>query len=275
MLNNSHNPKKINEANWIILVLILLGVGGGTLLSIVGQTPPIIIALLLGLGVSSAIYQFLGGAHGVISTGAFRIGGTAAIFFIVTIFVDTKLVDQATMVPDPKCWVAIKYENGTPTTVQINGQARSIPNLQKLKEIELSAELNNQKLILYPNVKNRKSSIGYVDYKDLSSSAFSKILDPDEAIFTTKLHINDTYYLEGPCDNLSLKIQEFTRGRNNFRVECESSDAARYFSLKKGDCDICSFGDDSYIFSVTQANHQMGHPDSHYVKLVAIKLNKI
>jgi len=79
----------------IIIIVLVIGFLGGTLLLFVKDDYPIIISLLFATGVSTLVYHFLGGIKNAqFNTGAIKLGGSMAALLASTVLINAQLEEQ-------------------------------------------------------------------------------------------------------------------------------------------------------------------------------------
>jgi hypothetical protein len=80
----------------VITVFMGIGIVGGVVLSIFPWAPPIVVAILLGMGISSLVYRFLGGIvqSTSITVMGFKLTGTVAVWIACALIINSVLVSQ-------------------------------------------------------------------------------------------------------------------------------------------------------------------------------------
>jgi hypothetical protein len=79
----------------VVIVFTIIGLGGGILLVLDTNAPPIIISFLFSSGITALIYRFLGGIEGTsFAVGTFKLTGTAAFLVGAALLINGYLVGQ-------------------------------------------------------------------------------------------------------------------------------------------------------------------------------------
>ena len=116
----------MNTETKILLGLIVLFSLGATAALRFDQ-PPILTAVTLGLAITACLYRFLGGVEGSrLAVASFKAGGSVAVFFGATWFVNSELVKAGvpTVHPASTEWVAID-RSGAPVDVVVGEESLS------------------------------------------------------------------------------------------------------------------------------------------------------
>jgi hypothetical protein len=76
----------------VVIVFAFIGLGGGILLALYTNAPPIITSFLFSTGITALIYRFLGGIQGTsYAVGALKLGGTAACLVGIALLINPYL----------------------------------------------------------------------------------------------------------------------------------------------------------------------------------------
>lgn len=91
----------------VVVAFALLGFGGGVLLPLKFNIPPITTSFLLATGIAALAYRFLGGMQGAsMAVGTLKLGGALAALVGIAMFINSTLVSQVRLPPPPyQVWV--------------------------------------------------------------------------------------------------------------------------------------------------------------------------
>jgi hypothetical protein len=79
----------------VVVVFASIGLGGGVVLALYTNAPPIITSFLFSTGITALIYRFLGGIQGTsYAVGALKLGGTAACLVGIALLMNPYLESQ-------------------------------------------------------------------------------------------------------------------------------------------------------------------------------------
>lgn len=108
----------------ILLGLIVLFAGGAAAALRFDQ-PEVVTAICLSLAITACLYRFLGGVEGSrLAVASFKAGGSVAVFFAASWFVDSRLSEAGPPVVQPASseWMAMD-RNGAPLSVTIDEES--------------------------------------------------------------------------------------------------------------------------------------------------------
>ena len=239
----------------IILALVILGLTGGIILSFTGYAP-VVAAILLALVVSSAFFRFLGGVEGAsLVTGSIKLGGTAAVFLIITWFVNDRLEQQARIEPNPETWVALNHQLGVPVAVEVNGRERvSLPRPNPLRDYQWHAKFSEQGLVL-TSQQNDSFAVGYINFNALESlQLFNAIEDPSTLRFTDKLSAGQQNIELAPY-RIILNVGQFDDGLSAFTLIDATTNQQKSGSLRNKASQIITLSGRHYLILVAAAVH--------------------
>ncbi len=245
----------------IIIALVALGILGGLVAQFM-KFPPILVAVLVALGIASAIYRFLGGVAGAsIATGSLRLGGTAAVFLAIAWFVNDNLVVQIEIQPNPATWLALDHQDGMPIPVSVGGVERvSVPRTDVLDNHQWSAKLQPDGLRLSSKasradgtaVEERRFSFGQVSSSTLESLHLYNTLQAGILRFTGPLAAGEGGVNLAPYP-LVLHVGDFGDGLSNYEID--SGGASLKGSLRNKAGEVLKIDRRHFLLMVTAADH--------------------
>lgn len=246
----------------VVVPLVSLGLLGGLVAQYL-KFPPILVAVLLALGVASAIYRFLGGVAGAsIATGSMRLGGTAAVFLAIAWFVNNNLVEQIEIEPNPATWLALDHREGLPVAVSFGGVDRvAIPESDLMDQHSWSAKLEPDGLRISTEASEAISaladrnefSFGYVRTPQLQSLQLFNTIETGIFRFTESLTAGTRGVNLSPYP-LILNVGSFEDGLSNYEIVSNGTNA-RDGSLRNKAGEVLDLGDRSFLLMVTAADH--------------------
>jgi len=87
---------ELNKFEKIVIILaLIIGFLGGTILVFIPETPAMLISILLAIGIATLVYHFLGGIENAqLNTGAIKLGGSMAALFAGILIINPQLDKQ-------------------------------------------------------------------------------------------------------------------------------------------------------------------------------------
>lgn len=93
--NSPGRLPKLSANDVVVIVFACIGLGGGVLLALYTNAPPIITSFLFSTGITALIYRFLGGIQGTsYAVGALKLGGTAACLVGIALLINPYLESE-------------------------------------------------------------------------------------------------------------------------------------------------------------------------------------
>ena len=266
---------KLKPEDWVVITLVLIGLLGG-LGAAYMKMQPVLVAVLLALGISAAIFRFLGGVEGAsLKTGTLRLGGSAAVFLAIAWFVNENLVVQTEIKPSPETWLALDHQQGIPVSVSVAGVKRiAVPEPHLLIDHEWKAKLQPEGLRLFSKAVNTGEAaadddfvLGHVPSSTLQSLYLFNTLDPRTLRFTRPLNAG-TQGVDLKPYPFVLNVGSFEDGLSSYEL---FSDATRVASgsLRNKDGEILHVGHRVFLLMTVAANHAphtLGEEDKEPIK---------
>ncbi|WP_299007199.1 hypothetical protein [uncultured Shewanella sp.] len=238
--------------------------------------PPPIIAIFLGIAVSSILYRFLGGIHNAsLTIGALRVTGSAAILIFVAWWSNDELkafmpviepkvpVFDLTkdVIPMAHSWHAVNTETGQPVSLNFphHDQQHSAPSYETLSDVNMQHSLNlHQKgdNLVVSLDHHARHIMGTLPLEELNALGFfNKVnmqLRPFEvATFGAKqgIDMNSTLPFTIHTNGFSENYTRFTlKAKNDEKIIYEDSILLRGAKLFQ-------YKNKYYFISVVQVNH--------------------
>ncbi|MFP4024173.1 MAG: hypothetical protein ACLFVR_06565 [Thiohalospira sp.] len=106
------NPELSKFEKIVIILALIIGFIGGTILVFVDKTPAIIISILLATGIATLVYHFLGGIENAqFNTGAIKLGGSMAALLASAWLINPQLEKQLNSISnESKYHINANYE---------------------------------------------------------------------------------------------------------------------------------------------------------------------
>lgn len=277
--------KKIINEDRVIIVTILTSFFSSILMILIGlhpkvDLPPVFVSLFLATGVSSLIYRFLGGTKGAsFTTGALKVGGSAALLLGTTWFLNTTLEKQMSyeksinFYPDSSQWYCANMKTGKPMVVEIKGLKNDL-------KLSTNESLKNQQLNVYSDLKDNgilhvttKDSfeIGIIHSKELKDLILNKYnsLKPLDFFTTAALKPQTLYDI---AEELPFKIMtgEYSNERSRYKlIDRKTKKELHKGSIYRRNAEIVKIKDTFFVISVVGVNHKKIAP---FAKFSILKL---
>ncbi|MCL1123772.1 hypothetical protein [Shewanella surugensis] len=238
--------------------------------------PPPIIAIFLGIAVSSILYRFLGGVHNASFTiGALKVTGSAAILIFVAWWANDELktfmpvltlkkpaFDLAKdVVPTHTSWYAVSTATGNPISLNFphHQQQHLAPSFARLSEQNLQRSLNlhqGDDGIVVAVDNHARHIIGTLSQGELNELGFfNKVdmrLNPFEvATFGALQGIDMSSKLP-----FTIHTKGFSENYTRFALKSRIDDQVIYEdSILLRGAKLFQYHDQYYLISVVQVNH--------------------
>ena len=250
------NDRGVDTETKILLGLVALFVLG-TIASYAVRSP-ILTAVCVGMIVTALLYRFLGGVEGsTFKVATFKASGSAAVFVLLTWFVNDALVTQdpppPSVDPSPESWVAID-RSGAPTAVTIGGESYSQDVSIFLRDADWDAQLEPGMI----RVMSQEHSLGQIDFPSLRPLGLFNGIEMSQGRgirYTGELTAGAEADLS-PVYPYKIRTTEFTDSYNGFSVLDERNVVVLDEGLlRTRNFQILEHGGEYFLIFVSRAVH--------------------
>ena len=250
-----NHPKQAGiNAETVIIIIVIVVFIGGTVVSFIARSP-ILTALGAGTTVTALLYRFLGGVGGsTFKFKAFKATGSVAVLAAVTLFVNSQLEEQFTIVdPSIDNWVAMD-KSGVLIPVKI-GQKHNAPDSLFLIDTIWRARLETGKIRVTSSENHPLASIGFQSLETLGlfNDISIEMLTGRGIRFSGEL-------TAGRQEDLSpypyaIRTEEFVDSYNTYSVLDTKGKVIRKGSLRSKDVSFFRHEGKHFMIFVSRAVH--------------------